>query len=94
MHMLASALLTMSCSAELLPCPAPRRQANPYLAAGRFTVPLLLLDTLACQSFFNEVGAAAFLLMHMLLLFWCTKLSADVFLAVMGLPPTLLAHRR
>ena len=29
-------------------------QANPYFAAGRVTVPALL-DTFACQSFFNEV---------------------------------------
>lgn len=31
-------------------------QANPYFAAGRVTVPALL-DTFACQSFFNEVPA-------------------------------------
>jgi hypothetical protein len=40
-------------------------QANPYFAAGRVTVPALL-DTFACQSFFNEVsyapGCAAVLL--------------------------------
>ena len=32
-------------------------QANPYFAAGRVTVPALL-DTFACQSFFNEVRRA------------------------------------
>lgn len=36
---------------------APSAQANPYFAAGRVTVPALL-DTFACQSFFNQASWA------------------------------------
>jgi hypothetical protein len=61
-------------SAEHFPCPAPCRQANPYFAAGRVTVPALL-DTFACQSFFNEVGEATLLLMPLWLLLQCVLLS-------------------
>jgi hypothetical protein len=42
-------------SLALFPTTCCRWQANPYFAAGRVTVPALL-DTFACQSFFNEAS--------------------------------------
>lgn len=60
-HIAGLAVAAMAgCSCPLSRCSRspPIPQANPYFAAGRVTVPALQ-DTFTCQSFFNEVRAAA-----------------------------------